>query len=56
MNLQRREEIRKLIAEIASVHIGGMSSAIEIRALDAMRELACGEDLCRAGEPSFREF
>ena len=24
--------------------------------IDAMRELACGEDLCRAGEPSFREF
>ena len=39
MNLQRREEIRKLIAEIASVHIEGMSTAIEIRALDAMREL-----------------
>ena len=39
MNLQRREEIRELIAEIASVHIEGMSSAIEIRVLDAMREL-----------------
>ena len=39
MNLQRREEIRELIAEIASVHTEGMSTAIEIRALDAMREL-----------------
>ena len=28
----------------------------EQRFIDAMRELACGEDLCRAGEPSFREF
>ena len=26
------------------------------RVIDAMRALACGEDLCRAGEPSFREF
>ena len=39
MNLQRREEIRELIAEIASVHTEGMSTAIEIRALDAMRDL-----------------
>ena len=39
MNLQRREEIRELIAEIASVHIEGMSSTIEIRMLDATREL-----------------
>lgn len=28
----------------------------EQRFINAMRELACGEDLCRAGEPSFREF
>ena len=39
MNLQRRKEILELIAEIASVHTEGMSTAIEIRALDAMREL-----------------
>ena len=37
--MQRREEIRELIAEIASVHIEGMSTAIEIRVIDAMREL-----------------
>ena len=24
--------------------------------IDAVRELACGEDLCRAGEPRFAEF
>lgn len=28
----------------------------EQRFINAMRELACGEDLCRAGEPSFRGF
>lgn len=28
----------------------------EQRFVDAVRELACGEDLCRVGEPAFSEF
>ena len=43
--MQRREEIRELIAEIASVHIEGVSTAIEIRVIDAMRELLAHIDV-----------